>query len=146
MISARQPRPAGQAATIIATAPLRLDEAAIAAKLAETAAVSALLGSIFAGETPRADPAVPATRIGFDAPEPPVAGLDAPHSALLRALAGRGSWSRADLESQCAAVALLPDGALDTLNEAAFEAAGDPLAEGEDPMEINLEVAREMLA
>lgn len=140
------PRPAGQAATIIATAPLRLDEAAIAAKLAETAAVSALLGSIFAGETPRADPAVPATRIGFDAPEPPVAGLDASHSALLRALAGRGSWSRADLESQCAAVALLPDGALDTLNEAAFEAAGDPLAEGEDPMDINLEVAREMLA
>ena len=139
------PRPAGQAATT-ATQPLRLDEAAIAAKLAETAAVSALLGSIFAGETPRADLAVPAIRIGFDAPEPPVAGLDASHSALLRALAGRDIWSRADLESECAAVALLPDGALDTLNEAAYEAAGDPLAEGEDPIDINPEVAREMLA
>ena len=82
----------------------------------------------------------------FEAREPPVAGLDAPHSALLRALAGRDSWSRADLEAECAAVALLPDGALDTLNEAAYEAAGDPLAEGEDPIDINPEVAREMLA
>jgi uncharacterized tellurite resistance protein B-like protein len=117
------PRPVGQAA---ATTQLRLDEAAIAAKLADTAAVSALLGSIFAEETPRADPTVPDTRMEREAP---VAGLDASHSALLRTLADRDSWSRADLESECAAVALLPDGALDTLNEAAYEVADDPLAE-----------------
>jgi len=142
------PRPVGQAAPA-SMQPVRLDETVIAAKVAETAAVSALLGSIFAAETPRADPADPpgpATRREFEAREPPVAGLDAPHSALLRALAGRDSWSRADLEAECAAVALLPDGALDTLNEAAYEAAGDPLAEGEDPIDINPEVAREMLA
>jgi tellurite resistance protein len=143
------PRPAGQAATTTgttATQSLRLDEAAIAAKLAETAAVSALLGSIFAEETPRPEPAGPGTRRDLETRESPVAGLDAPHSALLRALARRDTWSRADLEAECAAVALLPDGALDTLNEAAYEAAGDPLAEGEDPIDINPEVAREMLA
>jgi hypothetical protein len=140
------PRPAGHAAAGAATGPVRLDEAAIAAKLAETTAVSALLGSIFAEETARADPAAAGTRRDLEADEPLVAGLDAPHSALLRALAGRGSWSRADLESECAAVGLLPDGALDTLNEAAYEAAGDPLAEGENPVDVSPEVARKMLA
>jgi uncharacterized tellurite resistance protein B-like protein len=152
------PRPAGQDAAgqdAASAQPLRLDEAAIAAKLADTAAVSALLGSIFAEATPLADPAPPGqhtdpappgTRTDLTPRAHPVAGLDVPHSALLRALAGRGSWSRADLESECAAAVLLPDGALDTLNEAAYETAGDPLAEGEDPIDINLAVAREMLA
>ena len=32
---------------------------------------------------------------------------------------------------------LLPDGALETLNEAAFEAVGEPVCEGSDPIDIN---------
>ena len=137
------PRPADQVTT---TELLRLDETAIAAKLADTAAVSALLGSIFAEEAPHAIQTPPSIRLEPDTHEPSVTGLDASHSALLRTLAERGSWSRADLESECAAVALMPDGALDTLNEAAYEMAGDPLADGDDLIHINLEVAREMLA
>lgn len=122
---------------------VRLDEALILAKLAETAAVSALLGSIFADDdqVQALDPSPPAT-----AGAPPVAGLDSPHSALLRALAGRGSWSRPELEAECAGFALLPDGALDTLNEAAYDAVGDPFADGDDPITINRDVAQEMLA
>lgn len=32
------------------------------------------------------------------------------------------------------------------LDEAAYDTAGDPLVEGEDPLDINTEVAQEMLA
>jgi uncharacterized tellurite resistance protein B-like protein len=120
---------------------VQLDEAAIAAKLAETAAVSALLGSIFADDEPTPAPITAAAASG-----PSVAGLDAPHSTLLRALAARMSWPRAELEAQCETLALLPDGALDTLNEAAYEAVGDPLVFGDDPIDIDPDVAQEMLA
>lgn len=132
------PRPVSGAAqpTVV-----RLDEALVRAKLAETAAVSALLGSIFADDDPTPNPRPTST-----ADEPEVAGLDGPHSALLRVLAARGSWSRAELKAECAGLALLPDGALDTLNEAAYDVVGDPFAGGEDPIDINREVAQEMLA
>ena len=126
--------------------PVPLDETAIAAKLAETAAVSALLGSIFTDDTPASG------SVSFDTPgkpeagEPLLAGLDGRHSGLLRTLSAQDSWTRADLEAACTAHGLLPDGALDTLNEAAYDAAGDPLAEGDDPIRIDLDIAREMLA
>jgi uncharacterized tellurite resistance protein B-like protein len=139
------PQPPGSEAA--GTSPLQLDETAIAAKLAETTAVSALLGSIFAEHADRAEPAAPGTvRNEPQAHEPPVARLDAPHSALLRTLAAQDQWTRARLEAECAVLALLPDGALDTLNDAAYETTGDPLTDGEDPIDINHEVAREMLA
>jgi len=119
---------------------VRLDQAAIAAKLAETAAVSALLGSIFTEEDPV--PA-PATK---QAPIASIAGLDGAHSGLLRTLADRSSWSRAEFEAECALLGLLPDGALDMLNEAAYDAVGDPVTVGEDPITIDLDVAQEMQA
>lgn len=121
---------------------MRLDEATVAAKLAETATVSALLGSIFADDDQPPSTPQPAATPGA----PAVAGLDGPHSALLRVLAGRPTWSRAELEAECAALALLPDGALDTLNEAAYDAVGDPLADGDGPIDINPDVAQELLA
>jgi uncharacterized tellurite resistance protein B-like protein len=119
---------------------VRLDEALIFAKLAETAAVSALLGSIFIDDDQAPSAPPPATA------NMPLAGLDGPHSELLRTLAARASWSRGELEAECAGLSLLPDGALDTLNEAAYDAVGDPFADGDDPIDINRDVAQEMLA
>ncbi|KGH45287.1 hypothetical protein IN07_18180, partial [Modestobacter caceresii] len=120
-------------------APVQLDAATVAAKLAETSAVTALLGSIFTDEEP-APPSLPATT------GPSIAGLDAAHSTLLTVLVGRGSWARAELEAECAGLGLLPDGAVDTLNEAAYERVGDPLVDGEDPITIDPAVAQEMQA
>jgi hypothetical protein len=61
-------------------------------------------------------------------------------------LAGRGSWARVELEAECAGLGLLPDGAVDTLNEAAYERVGDPLVDGDDPITIDPGVAQEMQA
>lgn len=127
-------------------APVRLDESAIAAKLAETAAVSALLGSIFAEDIPASETISSSRPNRPETSRSAIAGLDEPHSALLRTLSARDLWARAELEAACTAHGLLPDGALDTLNEAAYETAGDPVAEGEDPIRIDLNVAREMLS
>jgi TerB-C domain len=138
-------------------ADVRLDGAVIAAKLVETATVSALLGSIFTGEevapgaaAPAPGAAVPDAQEDIERDSGPTqagtAGLDPAHSDLLRVIAARDSWSRAEMREACAAVALMLDGALDTLNEAAYEVAGDPLTDGDDPISIDQSVAQEMLA
>lgn len=117
---------------------VRLDASLLAARLAEAAEVAALLGSVFSDED-EPDPPPPPVQ------EAPVAGLDAAHSALLRALAGREEISRAAWERLAAEARLMPDGALDRLNEAAFEHAGGPVAEGDDPIEIDQRTLEEML-
>ena len=118
-----------------------LDGARVERKLADSAAVSALLGSIFQEEDPgRGRAAPPPTE------DQHVSGLDAAHSALVCALAVRPSWRRMELEALAADQGLLPEGALDTINEASLEASGEPACEGEDPIQMNEEALKELLA
>ena len=39
----------------------------------------------------------------------------------------------------------MPDGALEIVNEAAFDLAGEPVTEGSDPVEVNTDVVKEIL-
>ncbi len=120
---------------------ITLDMDRVRAKLAETERVAVLLGSIFAeDEQPGGIP--PAA--GEEGPL--AAGLDSAHSALLRRLAKRESVDRAAFERLCEDCSVLPDGALDALNDAALDACEESLCEGDDPIEINQEVLEEMVA
>ncbi|HEX9983958.1 MAG TPA: TerB N-terminal domain-containing protein [Thermoanaerobaculia bacterium] len=120
---------------------IELDMERVRLKIAETRQVSTLLSSIFVEE----ETAVAA------APQPvAVAGtigtLDAAHSELLRRLAERESWPREELERLAAELSLLPDGALETINDYAYATADEPLWEDDDPVAINKNVARELIA
>ncbi|MCW2941273.1 MAG: hypothetical protein JWN00_4258, partial [Actinomycetia bacterium] len=117
---------------------VKLDRSVLAARLTEAAEVAALLGSVFAEPNEAPSPPVPPTA-------QPVAGLDGAHSALLRALAERDTISRAEWSELTSQSRLMPDGALDRLNEASYEVTGEPLAEGDDPIEINRYVMGELL-
>jgi uncharacterized tellurite resistance protein B-like protein len=115
-----------------------LDMEAIAAKLDETAAVAALLGDVFAEEV---EPAV--------APPPKaeaVAGLDLLHSAFLRALVERPAWDRNEIEELAGRIGVLPDGAIDLVNDAVLEKVGDVLCEGEETIQIDHQVLEEFLS
>ncbi|MDQ1248819.1 MAG: hypothetical protein QG597_3193, partial [Actinomycetota bacterium] len=169
-------RPRGRHSCPTSNAPgttLELDPALIEAKLAETSAVAELLTAIFTDDEPptpfagpppagpaeqaRGGPTYPASgdRRADTAPAAPepgasagddVVGLDTAHTRLLRALTQRPTWSRADYEDLAERSGLLPEGALDRLNEAAYELLGEPLLEGDDPLSINDDAAQEMLA
>ncbi len=127
-----------------------LDTAVIQAKLAETATVSALLHDIFAEEPePPVEPPVeqPAkTPAAAPVEGAPVAGLDAAHSALLRALAARPTWSKDEFDGLAGHHGLLPAGALDVINEAALEAADDLVLLGDDDLELDHDVLQELLS
>lgn len=104
----------------------------------DTAKASSLLAGVFVEEcaaveepTAKAPP-----KHGF-------AGLDAKHGDLLQILSGKGSWSRDEFGAACRAIGLLSGGALETLNEWAFERFGEAIAEDETPIVINLQLLEE---
>lgn len=118
----------------------RLDPKRIAELQQDTAKVSALLAGIFIEEAP--EPVAAPQPIEIKPPEPVKAGLlgqDEAHSALLRLMLSRPSWSRAELEDSAADLELMLDGALEQINEASFDTYDFPFSEGDDPVEINPE-------
>ncbi len=120
-----------------------LDMRRVEAKIAESAAVSALLSDIFAGEEPEPATGWAAAHAGATSSAPSVMpGLDPQHNALLGEVLTRDNWSRVDWEELCNRHGLLADGALETINEAAFDVHGAPLLEGEDPALINQDLVR----
>jgi tellurite resistance protein len=133
------PRPA--AVTPPRAVELDLDK--VKAKLAETERVSHLLAAIFVNE--EAGPASPPPALTTTNDEFAVCGLDGAHSALLLSLASSPNWERSRVERLADALGLLPDGALEVINEAAFGACGAPLLEGDELIEVDQEVLREML-
>ncbi len=115
-----------------------LDRNAIDEKIEETAAVSSLLAGIFVEPEDEPEPL---------ASEPATAdanGLDRGSATFLEELSKQESWSRQDVEQLAARLDLMVDGTLESLNEIAFDLCGAPLAEGEEPIEVDLEIAKEM--
>jgi uncharacterized tellurite resistance protein B-like protein len=117
-----------------------LDRAAIDAKIEETAVVSTLLAGIFV-EGDAVVPSAPEGAAGAVAR----GKLGGALLAFATALSDRPSWSRAEVEALAAEHGLMVDGALESINEAAFEACEEPFSEGEDPIEVDNETAKEIV-
>ncbi len=122
----------------------------IAEKLAETGRVQSMLAQIFnEAETPVAatasSPTVPVAPAADAMPalcqsqDGSIQGLDAEHMVLLQRVLDtpEDQWFKSDFEAACETLDLLPAGAAEMLNEAAFFVAGEPLLEGDDPMYVN---------
>ena len=125
------------------TTGLSLDMSTIEAKLAETAAVSSILNEIFVDDEQAAETVLIQEEV---ADKSFIPGLDAETSSFMRILASKLSWAREELERLAAEHDLMLDGALDSINDAAFDHFGGPFFEGDDPIEINDEFAKEVMA
>lgn len=121
-----------------ATTAAGLDMSRVRLKIAETRQVSALLGSIFVEDE------VPARRVAVERAGA-IGTLDAAHSELLRRLAERESWPRDEVERLAGELSLLPDGALETINDYAYATANEAFWEDSDPLAINSKVAMELM-
>jgi uncharacterized tellurite resistance protein B-like protein len=125
-----------------------LDMGRIAALHAESEKVSTILAEIFSeGEVElETEPTIIAGPDEEPGTEERLLGLDAAHSDLARLLLTRADWSREELEELAEDRDMLLDGALETINEAAFDTHDMPLTEGDDPIEINPEIIEELTA
>lgn len=119
----------------------RLDPKRIAELQHDTAKVSALLAGIFTEDVPEPIIEPPALPLPSQeaASTPGLLGLDEAHSALLRLMLSRPSWTRSELEDGASDLELMLDGALEHINDASFDAYDIPFSEGDDPVEINPE-------
>jgi uncharacterized tellurite resistance protein B-like protein len=127
-----------------------LDVARIASIQRETHEVTRVLASVFAGEEPAdaaggravaAAASIPETGGEEDDARPSadacLPGLDAAHTALVRVLGDRAEIAAAELAALAEAHGLMAGGAMETINDAAFQLCDEPLLEGADPIQIN---------
>ncbi len=106
---------------------------------AETESVSAMLASIFT----EAEPGAEAAAYGS---ESPLLGLDSEHASLLSKLVTRSEWARPEFDGVAMSLSLMSDGALEAINEWAFDRYGEALVEDGDPLILNLDLLGQDLA
>lgn len=115
-----------------------LDMAAVHAKIAESSQVANMLATIFVED-------VPPTSTEIQVPNAQhIAGLDPKYFSFFRRLDGRASWSRADFNALATECGVLPDGAIDAINEASLDACSATVIEGDDPITVELTVYEEL--
>lgn len=127
----------------------KLDPARIAALQSDTAKVSALLANIFSEEAvPDTPQTVEAEEVAEIEPssDAGLLGLDEAHSAFARLLLSRPQWTREELQDVATDMDLMLDGALERVNEAAYDTHDIPFTEGDDPIEVNAEVLEKIEA
>lgn len=122
---------------------IELDMDRIATLHAESEKVSAILREIFIEEAVRAEPEPEPQEVEVEGQDS-VMGLDGEHTALVRILCTRPEWTRDELEELAQDRGLMLDGALERINEAAFDKHDQPFCEGDDPVEINQELLKEI--
>lgn len=134
----------GDAETIVPIPPKRSDSSVPidAARLerirGETTRVSALLATIFVED----EPEVPQRTAR--APEAGAfKGLDGPHSQLLLALLA-SPLCREDFDAAAAALRLMPDGAIETINEWGFDHFGEPVLDDDDEVRVSPDVIKQL--
>lgn len=125
----------------------KLDPARIAALQQDTAAVSTLLANIFREDEPAAA-ATPEPEAEVEEALPPegILGLDEAHATLARMMMSRPEWSREELLDVAADLEMMLDGALEHINEAAFDTHDMPFFEGEDPVTVNTDILEKLQA
>ena len=121
--------------------PLSLDADRVVAVMTNTARVSALLSEIFQDEEREEEPA---EELGQAENE--FGGLDEKHAAFLGELISRPHWGEEEYRKLARQFRLLPDGAMETVNEWSHERFGDLLIVEDDGYMINIEIKDEILA
>lgn len=146
-------RPTASAVAEVEESGFKLDPARIAELQRDTDKVSALLANIFVESDGLAEAEVPEmvesdTDVDSNtaAKSKGILGLDEAHSALARMLLSRPTWSREELLDVAADLDLMLDGALEHINEAAFDEHDMALFEGEDPVTVNAEILEKVEA
>ena len=138
------PQPADTSSPTL-TGPIRLDPDRVSAIMADTAQVSRLLHEIFQDERDREE-GDDGTKVAVPEVAKQFTGLDAAHCCLVKELIARPEWTLAEFEELARRSDLPPAGALETINEWAFDRFDDALIEDDDPLELNPEIRSALTA
>ena len=100
----------------------------------ETDIVSQMLANIFTDDVPA--PVAAKRQVEATTAMHRFTGLDAEHGELFAAIVLSGKLRREEFDTKARALKLLPDGALETINEWGFDHLDEPVLDGEDILTI----------
>lgn len=125
----------------------QLDAHVLHRRREETGRLHALLAEIFNESNPHTEEhgGCPGTGGPGGAPTTPAHVPDTAHRDLLAFLAAKECWTRREYGGICARFGLMDSGAMEVLNEWAFDHGAEAVLEDGDPVLVNVEVARELL-
>ncbi len=125
--------------------PFRLDPERLEKVRRDEAASTKLLSALFAETSEQAPPeSLPPVHV--DPARALFPQLDDDHFQFLTTLLQAEYWNRERLQDVAGQLGLMLDGALEVMNDAAFELAGAPLVVDDGDLELDAEIAREMTA
>lgn len=143
----RQDRAGGPATTtrVESEASFVLDRDLLRLREEETKEAQSVLESIFGDEDneEEAEIEVPPAAPKDDGA---ISRLDAQHEQLCAKLISKAEWTREEMEGLCKDLQLMTDGAVETINDWAFDNADAPLIEDGSTVYVDIELAEELAA
>ena len=76
----------------------------------------------------------------------PFHALDNARFVLLNMLLQKPVWKLVEIVTVAAPLGLMASAALEQFNDMAYEVCDEPIFEGDDPVEVNIALAKELLA
>ncbi len=119
----------------------KLDKASLALHESETKEVQNLLGTIFVSDEGEPQVATSETNI-----QTPSAGLDSCHRSLYESLKVNEHWSVDDAEKLSQEFGLMLSGAVETINDWAFDRVDAPVLDEDDGIYVDMEIVEELEA
>jgi hypothetical protein len=120
-----------------------LNEELIRIRKEETKQVKSVLEDIFAEQEEEKEAEEPLA--GATVSTNPLSLLDAAHQRLFNGLLEKETWERAAFHETCKSLGLMADGAMEVLNEWAFENANAPLIDDGEPIYVDVSLAKEIV-
>lgn len=117
---------------------IKIDAAKLAQTRRETEAVAGLLSDIFSADAAEPSPPELDANIAWE-------GLDQPYSELVQLLEQRGSMPRSEFDRHARDMGLLPDGAIERINDWSFDCFDDALIEDGDDVVLTPHLRERLL-
>ncbi|GIU47602.1 TerB N-terminal domain-containing protein [Shewanella algidipiscicola] len=135
--SSKQPISATSKDASIDKSTFQLDEGILAMHESDTNDAKSMLESIFAVDEEAELEVSPTADVNEE-------GLDSPYKELFETLIAKESWPRKEVHELCSKLNIMVDGALETINDWAYDKVDAPVLDDDGDIYVDLEIVEEL--
>ena len=135
--SSKQPISATSKEASIDKSTFQLDEGILAIHESDTNDAKSMLESIFAVDEEAEQEVRPTADVNEE-------GLDSPYKELFETLIAKESWPRKEVHELCSKLNIMVNGALETINDWAYDKVDAPVLDDDGDIYVDLEIVEEL--
>lgn len=135
--SSKQPISATPKDVSIDKSTFQLDEGILAMHESDTNDAKSMLESIFAVDEEADLEVIPTADVNEE-------GLESPYKELFETLIAKESWPRKEVHELCSKLNIMVDGALETINDWAYDKVDAPVLDDDGDIYVDLEIVEEL--